>query len=263
MGDGIRGQGQLSYALFERIRLNLVQHDPAAAAPAWAELARLRKSHEAEEGTALGEVSMVATRAEIILLLYRGRLEPARAQVDKLLQLSLRRGRRRRVAALHFQRAAIDRELGHGPSAREHALRGLRLGAQLGLVRSLVDAHPAVPDLLDGALALHGPDEALSFHADRLRAAAGSGPLTARELGARPLGGAPAWTASAPAAELSEREEDIARRLERALPNKEIARELGLSPETVKWHLRNVYAKLGVSTRYGAVVVLRGRGGGK
>jgi serine/threonine protein kinase HipA of HipAB toxin-antitoxin module len=39
-------------------------------------------------------------------------------------------------------------------------------------VRSLLDAHPAVPALLVGALALHGADESLSFQADRLRAAA-------------------------------------------------------------------------------------------
>nr|WP_232062142.1 helix-turn-helix transcriptional regulator [Variovorax sp. PBS-H4] len=44
-----------------------------------------------------------------------------------------------------------------------------------------------------------------------------------------------------------------------ALPIKEIARELGLSPEAVKWHLRNVFAKLGVGTRYQALSLLRER----
>ncbi len=250
----------LSYALLERIRLSLLAHDPDSAAEAWGHLVRLRRPHGGEEGTALAEVGMVIDRAEIHLLLYRGRLAPARERVDALLRLSERRGRRRRVAALHFQRAAIDAELGDADSAARHALLGLRLGARLGLVRSLLDAHPAVPALLDGALALAGPDAALAFHADRLRAAAGLGPLKASGLGSP--GNAPAapWPRAAPLPELSEREALIAQQLALALPNKEIARLLGLSPETVKWHLRNLYAKLGVSTRYAAVALLRERG---
>lgn len=245
----------LAYALFERIRLQLLLQDPAAAEPAWAELAGLRKPHAAEEGTALAEVAMVADRAEILLLFYRGRLELARTHIDHLLLVSRRRGRRRRVAALHFQRSAVDHELGDTRSSREHALQGLLLGAQMGLVRSLVDAHPSVPQLLDGALALHGDDESLAFHADRLRAAAGLGPLTSAELGGQR--GAVVSPPKATVAQLSEREAQVASRLALALPNKEIARELGLSPETVKWHLHNIYAKLGVATRYAAVTLLR------
>ena len=41
------------------------------------------------------------------------------------------------------------------------------------------------------------------------------------------------------------------------MPNKRIAQALDISPETVKWHLRNIYAKLGVYTRDAAVA--RGR----
>ncbi|WP_277784755.1 response regulator transcription factor [Caulobacter segnis] len=40
-------------------------------------------------------------------------------------------------------------------------------------------------------------------------------------------------------------------------PNKQIARALGLSPNTVKTHLRNLFAKLGSSTRTGAVARAR------
>ncbi len=250
----------MSYALLERIRLSLLAHDPDSAAEAWAELARLREPYLGAQGTALAEVAMVADRAEIHLLLYRGRLVQARERVDALLRVSERSGRRRRVAALHMQRAAIDAELGDAGSASAQALQGLRLGARLGLVRSVLDAHPAVPGLLDGALALHGPDPTLAFHADRLRAAAGQGPLMASALGAHGGARSAGWPPAAPLPELSEREALIAEHLALALPNKEIARLLGLSPETVKWHLHNLYAKLGVSTRYAAVGLLRERG---
>jgi LuxR family maltose regulon positive regulatory protein len=45
--------------------------------------------------------------------------------------------------------------------------------------------------------------------------------------------------------------------LTHALPNKKIARMLNVSLDTVKYHLRNVYAKLGVAGRDEAVARLR------
>jgi LuxR family maltose regulon positive regulatory protein len=49
------------------------------------------------------------------------------------------------------------------------------------------------------------------------------------------------------------RESKVLSLLAQALPNKKIARTMGISPETVKWHLKNIYSKLGVSSRDEAV----------
>ena len=48
---------------------------------------------------------------------------------------------------------------------------------------------------------------------------------------------------------LTSRERSIANLVAQGLPNKCIAKELGISPWTVATHLRRVYKKLGVTTR--------------
>ena len=53
---------------------------------------------------------------------------------------------------------------------------------------------------------------------------------------------------------LTERERDVLRLLAQGLSNPEISRELGLGENTVKTHVRNVLAKLGVHSRMQAVL---------
>ena len=50
-------------------------------------------------------------------------------------------------------------------------------------------------------------------------------------------------------AALSEREKVVLEAVARGLSNREIGRELWISEQTVKFHLRNLYRKLGVSSR--------------
>ena len=53
---------------------------------------------------------------------------------------------------------------------------------------------------------------------------------------------------------LTSRELDVLRRLAKGHSDQDIARELFLSVNTVKWHNRNIYAKLGVSSRASAIL---------
>lgn len=52
---------------------------------------------------------------------------------------------------------------------------------------------------------------------------------------------------------LTAREHDVLALVADGLPNREIARGLGISEHTVKFHLASIFGKLGVSTRTEAV----------
>ncbi len=62
------------------------------------------------------------------------------------------------------------------------------------------------------------------------------------------------------AEELTKREVAILKRLESGLSNKEIAESIFISEGTLKWHLHNVYGKLDVKNRAGAMTRARGLG---
>jgi DNA-binding NarL/FixJ family response regulator len=64
-----------------------------------------------------------------------------------------------------------------------------------------------------------------------------------------------------PRSELTPREQQVMELVEQGLKNREIARELGIRPGTVKIHLKHIFEKTGVRGRYGlALTGLRQKG---
>jgi two-component system, NarL family, nitrate/nitrite response regulator NarL len=64
-----------------------------------------------------------------------------------------------------------------------------------------------------------------------------------------------------PRSELTPREQQVMELVEQGLKNKEIGRELGIRPGTVKIHLKHIFEKTGVRGRYGlALSGLKDRG---
>lgn len=133
--------------------------------------------------------------------------------------------------------------------ARDHRARALdrlattvQLAEPVGLLRPFIDEGPELDALLE---ALAGPGNLDTFVSQVLDAS-GRRPATARRTVSRqPVNG------------LSDREMDVLRYLASRLSYPEIARELYISVNTLKSHVKAVYRKLGASSRAEAVQTAR------
>ncbi|MNT29854.1 HTH-type transcriptional regulator AlkS [compost metagenome] len=188
----------------------------------------------------------VCRRASAERLLYRGDFIGASACLQALIDTSVRERRWRRVVPMLLQRAVSEQGCGRAQLAREQVTEALRQGHRLGLVRSLLDAWPGTPALLEALQQEQVLDPVLAFYTRRLlevaRNSAASVHLADDERAPKLL---------------SARELDVLSLVARTLPNKKIARVLNLSPETVKWHMKNIFYKLGVTGRDEAIAKAR------
>ncbi len=116
-------------------------------------------------------------------------------------------------------------------SGDTQALRALRAGAAGYLLKSSLRR-----ELLDAIYAVHEGRRAVA-------------PEIAQEIAVHAAGDA-----------ISERETAILREVANGMANKEIARALRISEDTVKTHLRSIYSKLDVDDRTHAVIVASRRG---
>lgn len=248
----------LAYSLMEQVSLQLGRNAPEAAREPMAKLDAVDARHSGAEVGTLSEIHVAAERARIQLALHAGDWSSALQRLSALEALCRARGRVRRIPYLRLLAAVCEQRLGHGAAAQAQVREALRLGNRLGLVRTLLDAHPAAPQLIQEAVDSLDDDPVLRFYAERLCFAARTLPAAARPEASHQ--GRAGWEKAF--ASLSPREAEIVGLLLQAMPNKKIARVLSLSLDTVKWHLKNCYGKLDVSGRDEVVERMRDLGRG-
>jgi LuxR family transcriptional regulator, maltose regulon positive regulatory protein len=143
-------------------------------------------------------------------------------------------GRHRVVRALLQARAAPDPDESDG-----HVAAAVEEASALGLLQTVASEGPEVLRLVE-----RGAWRAPEHWMDRLRRAA------------VPSSPGPAGTPH-PVSDLTSRERDVLRLLAGRLTVREIAAELYISPNTLKFHLKTIYRKLGVASRAEAAEVAR------
>jgi len=170
---------------------------------------------------------------------WRGSLEPL-ARVEAMAQ-QLKIGRLR-IEILGLRAFALDR---CGERSRSLLREAIDLARTYGLLRVFADAHPALGEWVR-EVASERIDQATGGPAPL--AAPMRAPQAARET---PL------PRSTPSMALTPKEREVLELLARNLSNKEIALAMQVGEETIKWHVKNLFAKLDAGTR--KQVVLRAR----
>lgn len=234
----------LAYALFLRLRHQLLRGQTELSKASFARLQALDANSLLQGMDA--EVHMLVERARLMVALSEARWTEVVSTAMPVIRLSQEQGRLRRVVAVTLQLALGERGAGQADEALQHTLEALRQGHRLGLHRSLLDVAPQVTALIEELRGTTALDPVLDRYAQRLL---GLG----EEVEKRDSSLAP----DAPLGGLRQREIEVLELVAQALPNKKIARVLNVSPETVKWHMKNIFQKLGVNSRDEAIACLR------
>ena len=156
--------------------------------------------------------------------------------LERVSVLATAAGRSGDLLAVLVLLALAEDARGDRAAAIAHLERALTLAEPEGYLRLFLDAGPRIQPLLEAAAA-KGPS---AVYIDRILGASNQRPE--RRTAQQPL-----------IDPLSDRELDVLRLLASELTGPEIARELMVSLNTMRTHTKNIYSKLGVTSRRAAV----------
>ena len=242
----------LAHNLTEQIRFLLGSGDWRQCESQRAGLDALTHRHSDDTPLAQ-EISALAALSRVRICLARQEPERALLALDIVEQFASRycRGKWRIQSGL--LRAVALNDLGRPAETTVLLREVVGESYRLGLVRTLLDEGPSLLTLLANLDCRDDP--VLDSYRNRLAAVrlncASTGPASSRAMKDSAAGESSLFT---------KRELEIISLLEQSMPNKRIAQTLNLSQETIKWNFKNIYTKLGVSSRYEALTALRQRG---
>lgn len=235
----------------EQVRIACFHDDLPPAREAMRLLRALAQDYADTRHCAWAEIPLACGLAETALALAEGDYRHAAEVAGRWAQTCLDEGLLLPAGILRIRVAIAHQALDDEESAHRHALAALHDASEYGMNRIFLDEGPAGIRLLRGLSA----DTTLALREraylqrclDRASAPEDAPDET---QDAEPTG----------QGILSPRELEVVTLLARALSTKSVARELNLSPGTVKWHLKNVFSKLGAFSREDAVAKARNLG---
>ena len=252
----------MGHAEMERARLSLLQGNVAAAAR-WAKTADL----EPNQSAAPWREAEFLTLARV--LIAQGRSEKALELLDSLKQAAASGKRNGNLIEILTVMATALVTTEQTDDARNCLKQALVLAEPSDYVRVFTDEGEPLAGLLYSLYQQLKKERGNSYgfsreYVERLllalrseETAARSGPV--RSGPAR--SGSESSESSEPATELveplSDRELEILRMIAAGRANQEIAEKLFVAPSTIKWHINNIYGKLGVRSRTQAIARAR------
>ncbi|MCW8279202.1 AAA family ATPase [Pseudomonas sp. PCH199] len=197
-------------------------------------------------------IGAAAALSRARLALAKHKPEEALSAIETAHEIATRLNRGVSVVKADILKAVVLDRLGDDGASRSSLMTALASGYRLGLVRTFLDEGDLLHRLLTD-LDCHAV-EALAQYQQQLLARL-KFTMVATDKPSLPLTGPHDDTEP-----LTKREQEILALLEQSMSNKHIALALNISVQTVKWNLKNMFIKLGVSSRYEAIIVARKRG---
>lgn len=176
------------------------------------------------------------------VLIAEGRPEAALRLMEPLAARLKRDGRLRRLAQVRGLASIAAFRSGNRLAALAAISDAVKLSQPGAALRTLMDEGPAL-------------QEVITFARGQIPLWRNSGNPVGQFVAAIcPINAASHVT---PMPDLSPREAEIARLLGDGLANRDISNRLSMAPDTVKWHLKNIFGKLGADNRTQAVLRLQ------
>ncbi|HEX5804993.1 MAG TPA: LuxR C-terminal-related transcriptional regulator [Macromonas sp.] len=190
---------------------------------------------------------------EIELLIARGRHRKAETLIEQSMREAQTQGRFGRQVELHLVRMGMAMHVGNTRLAARELALAVTLAAPRGMVRPFLDNAGTIANLVNDTKASAWgfvlPEERAFFF--RICSELPVGNSLAHELmSAREAEAVDALV-------LTRRERELLILLDIGLSNQAIAERTETSIGTIKWHLKNLYRKLGVSSRSAALARAR------
>jgi LuxR family maltose regulon positive regulatory protein len=234
---------------WERVRLALLAGDVERARVHASRIPRLPEIALPEGWLPMSEITEGDVIGTIRLALHSGDTETAKDLLATELAATPVHNRSYRVIKLLILEALTLQQRGQDNRAQRSLHRALQLAEKGGFVRLFLDEGEAILPLLQ-------EQYTSSTHEDGGQAA----PLRVFIGRLLEAGGEPAEQPVVPSRgsgqkmdPLTDREKEILIALANGLSNKEVARRIFVSENTVKFHLKNIFLKLSVSSRLHAI----------
>lgn len=184
------------------------------------------------------------------ILIAQGRLAEAAKLLQRLLEAAETEGRTSRVIELLILQALAAQSGGDTVQSISKLEQALALAEAGGFIRIFVDEGPPTARLLYEALSR-------GIRPDYVRRLLAAFPIPKPEKAGAAQNQDPEFEWVEP---LSDRELEVLQLIAEGLKNREISDRLFLSPNTIKVHNRNIFSKLGVNNRTGAIAQARALG---
>lgn len=224
-------------SLLAQMRLYLREGKQTEALACMTRITQVRTAYPAPPRSALADLEQYWQLAQGYYALANNRVGEAAARFGELYEDAMATGNGY-LAITCGSPLALNYFLAHDNVKALETLSGvIELAAPAGIMASILDQGPEMGSLLAAFREMKRREDRHYCHASFVDAL-----VTASEKQANP-------TSLAPSVRLSTRELNILELVAQLKSNKEISRALGIAPETVKSHIKNILAKLEVGKR--------------